>query len=683
MTDATPQLPQGAPPAARSAAEGAGETRPAAGGPTETRAPRHPLIVGTAGHIDHGKTALIKLLTGIDTDRLKEEKQRGITIELGFASLTLPSGQRLGVVDVPGHERFVHHMLAGAGGIDLILLVVAGDEGIMPQTREHLDIVELLGVEQGVVALTKTDMVDAEFLELVREDVREYLRGTALKDAPLVGVSAVTGAGKDDLLAELDRLALPLRHRDRGHLRRLPVDRVFTMEGFGTVVTGTLWAGQLRVGDPVRLLPSGIETRIRALQVHNEAVAEALAGQRVAVLLHAVAKTAVERGEWLLAGGEGEATTLVDARVRLLRSAAKPLESGTRTRFHLGAAELLGRVILLETEELAPGEEGWAQVRLEAPVLAERGDRFVLRSYSPIVTVAGGTVVTAGVGKRRRFRGEDIEALRQAEKGAPEERVRAVLARRAELGAERELLARESGCTASEVGAALEALTAAGEALAVSKRLLVSREAFADAGAALAGAVADYQGREPLSWGLQKSELKKKVEGRIHEDLVEAWVQREAEAGRLFPRGDRLRGGEDKLHLKPEHEAQRAAMLAAIREAHFAGRTQREVLGAVAAAMPKAGGKETEALLLLLADAGEITRVPPDLYFASEILGELVRRVQGFFAAERELGVGHLKELLGVSRKQAVPLLEYLDQQRVTLRRGDVRLPGPKLGSGA
>lgn len=642
---------------------------------------QHPLILGTAGHIDHGKTALIKLLTGVDTDRLKEEKQRGITIELGFASLTLPSGQRLGVVDVPGHERFVHHMLAGAGGIDLILLVVAGDEGVMPQTREHLDIVELLGVEQGVVALTKTDMVDAEFLELVREDVREYLRGTSLRDAPIIGVSSVTGAGKEELLAALDDLARRARHRDRGHLRRLPVDRVFTMEGFGTVVTGTLWAGRLRVGEQVRLLPSGIETRVRALQVHNEAVEEALAGQRVAVLLHAVAKAAIERGDWLLAGDERAPTTLVDARLRLLRSATKPLENGVRMRVHLGASEILGRVILLETEEMAPGEEGWAQLRLESPVLTERGDRFVLRSYSPIVTVAGGTVVTAGVGKRRRFRKEDIEALRQAEKGTPEERVLAVLARRGELGAERELLARESGCTAAEVGSALEALVAAGGALPVSKRLLVTPEAFGAAGGALAAALADYQKREPLSWGLQKSELKKKAEGRIHEDLVEAWVQREAEGGRLFARGDRLRYGEDRLHLKPEHETQRAVMLAAIREAGFAGRTQKEVLDAVAAASPRAGGKETEALLLLLADAGEITRVPPDLYFARETVAELVKRVQGFFAAERELAVGNLKELLGVSRKQAVPLLEYLDQQRLTLRRGDVRLAGPKLGS--
>jgi selenocysteine-specific elongation factor len=644
---------------------------------TESR----PLIIGTAGHIDHGKTALIKLLTGIDTDRLKEEKERGITIELGFASLTLPSGLRLGVVDVPGHERFVRHMLAGAGGIDLILLVVAGDEGVMPQTREHTDIIELLGVDQGVVALTKIDMVEPDFLELVREDVREYLTGTSLKGAPIVGISSVTGEGRDELVRVLDELAQRVQHRDRGHLRRLPVDRVFTMEGFGTVVTGTLWAGRLRVGESVRVEPRGIETRIKSLEVHNARVEEALAGQRVAVLLHAVEKAAIQRGDWVLAGAAGSATEFVDARVRVLRSAAKPIENGARMRFHLGASEILGRLLLLERDELRPGEEGWAQLRLEAPVVAERGDRFVLRSYSPTLTVAGGTVVTAGVGKRRRHRREDIDALRQAEHGTPAERTEAVLVRRAALGADREQLARESGCTAQELAAAIAELTGSGLVMTVGKRLLAASGAFEAAGETLRRALAGYAQREPLSWGLQKSELKKKVEGAIHEDLVETWVQREIEAGRLFSRNDRLRYGGDRLALSPEHEAMRAALHGAIRSAGFAGRTQKEVLEAVASGSARPQPKSADALLVLLVDAGEITRVPPDLFFARETLDELTARVRDFFAAHGEMTVGDLKELLGVSRKQAVPLLEHCDHNRITLRRGDVRVPGPRLAS--
>jgi len=641
--------------------------------------PLHPLIVGTAGHIDHGKTALIKMLTGTDTDRLKQEKERGITIELGFASLVLPSGARLGVVDVPGHERFVRNMLAGAGGIDMILLVIAGDEGVMPQTREHMDIIELLGVKRGVVALTKTDMVEPDFLEIVRETVEEYIAESALRGAEIVNVSSVTGDGKEQLLAALDRVAGDVQHRERGHMRRLPIDRAFTMEGFGTVVTGTLWSGVLRVGETVRVEPAGIATRIKSLEVHNERVEEALAGQRVAVLLHAVEKAAIERGFWVLAGEGPPATEFVDAKLRVLPSASRPIENGARMRFHLGAAEALGRVKLLEQDVLKPGEEGWAQIRLEAPMLTERGDRFVLRTYSPMTTVAGGVVVTAGVGRRRRFRREDIAALRQAEKGTPEERLLAVLARRGPLGGERELLARESGATAAEAEQALTGLVAAERVRVAGKRIFVLPVAFETAGALLRQSLEEYRRKAPLSWGLQKSELKKRVEGEVHEAVVEVWVQDEVAGGRLFLRNDRLRYGTAQLELSPEHEQLRGLILKEIRAAGFAGRRQRELLVAATGGGSPAAAKDAEAILLMLVDAGEIGRVPPDFYFARETIDALSEKVHGFFDTAQEMRVGDLKEMIGVSRKQAVPLLEYLDQNRFTLRRGDVRIPGPKL----
>jgi len=653
-----------------------------------------PLIVGTAGHIDHGKTALIKLLTGVDTDRLKQEKERGITIELGFASLELASGERLGVVDVPGHERFIRNMLAGAGGIDLILFVIAGDEGVMPQTREHMDIICLLGVTQGVIALTKTDLVEPDFLELVEETVREYVAETCLKGAPIVRVSATTGAGREALLQAIARVAAEVRLRERGHLRRLPIDRVFTMEGFGTVVTGTLWAGSLREGETVRIVPRGITTRVKSLEVHNRQVPEARAGQRTAVLLHAVEKAAIERGDWLVAGEEGEATNLIDARLRVLRTAAKPLANGQRVRFHLGAAEALGRVLLLEEDEIAPGKEGWTQLRLESPVLAERGDLFVLRTYSPMTTIGGGTVVTAGVGRRRRHRAEDIQAIAQAEQGTPVERVLSVLARHGAHGADRETLARESGCPLKEVEAAVGELLQAGTARAVSRKAIVSRIALQEAGARMRETLAAYQAKTPLSWGLAKSELKKRVEASIDPDVVEAWVQEEAEAGRLFARNDRLRAGTDRLDLKPAHEALHRAILAEIQAAGFAGRRQVEVTaevgkrmaGGAAGAGSPAGGRggaldprAVEALLLLLVDSGEIVRIPPDFYFTRERMEELAAKVRAFFAAHAEMNVGDLKDMINVSRKQAVPLLEYLDQSRFTMRRGDVRLKGPKL----
>jgi selenocysteine-specific elongation factor len=662
--------------------------------------PPRPLIVGTAGHIDHGKTALIKLLTGIETDRLKQEKERGISIELGFASLSLPSGMRLGVVDVPGHERFIKNMLAGVGGIDLILFVVAADEGVMPQTREHMDIVDLLGVARGVIALTKIDMVEADFAEIVEETVQEYIAETCLRGAPIVRVSATTGSGKENVLAALDEVAAGIEAGERGHLRRLPIDRVFTMEGFGTVVTGTLWSGHVTEGETVRIVPRGLQTRIRGLEVHNERVGKATAGQRVAVSLHAVEKSAIRRGDWLLAGEGPEPTTLVDTRLRALRSAGKPLENGARVRFHLGAAEILGRLILLEADELVPGEAGWAQLRLEEPILTERGDRFVLRSYSPMHTVAGGLVVTAGVGRRRRFRKEDLEALRQAERGTPADRVRAVLRRRGARGADAAALAKESGCTGAEVAAAVAELIDASQARAVSKGLIASQEGFADAAARLRGILEGYQRGNPISWGILKSELKQRVEAAIHADLVDAWVQEETGSGRLFVRSDRLRYGSATLELPPEHEDLRKRMLDTIQDAAFAGRKQKEVFEEVQRQVVARPGdealtarlrekpaeqlkKEIEALLLLLVESGEVTRIPPFFYFSTRLLDEAVARVRAFFDTHEEMRVGDLKDLIGVSRKQAVPLLEYLDQVRITRRSGDIRLPGPRLRADA
>ncbi|MBD3235577.1 MAG: selenocysteine-specific translation elongation factor [Candidatus Eisenbacteria bacterium] len=646
-----------------------------------------PLIVGTAGHIDHGKTALIRLLTGVDTDRLKQEKERGISIELGFTSLQLPSGEQLGVVDVPGHERFVRNMLAGAGGIDLILFIVAADEGVMPQTREHMDIIDLLGVERGVVALTKTDLVEEEFLELVEETVGEYLAETCLRTAPIVRVSAQTGEGKADVLQALEQVAAEVQLGERGSLVRLPIDRVFTMEGFGTVVTGTLWAGRLREGETVRILPRDLTTRVKSLEVHGRRVGEALAGQRVAVALHAVEKSTIERGDWLLGGGsQRSATTFVDAQVRLLASAAAPIRSGQRMRFHLGAAELLGRLILLDADRLEPGKRGWAQLRLETPTLTERGDHFVLRTYSPMHTVAGGTVVTAGVGRRRRYRREDLAALDQAAAGTPRERVAAVVERYGARGCERAPLARESGSSGPEVEEALRELSETGLVVPVGRRRVVSRAGLTAAGERIRGILEAYQARAPLSWGLAKSELKKRVEGEIGADVVEAWVRSAAEAGRLFVRNDRLRVGSDRLVLNAAHEALRDAILDAVRQAGFAGQRQRELLAQVAArghGPGSAAQREAEALLLLLVDSGEIVRIPPDFYFATSRVDEAIARLRDYFTSHAELTVGDLKDLLGVTRKQAVPLLEYLDQQRWTVRRGDARRRGPRLRADA
>ena len=360
------------------------------------------VVMGTAGHIDHGKTQLIKTLTGIDTDRLKEEKERGITIDLGFAHLTYEDGTEVGVIDVPGHERFVRNMLAGVGGIDLVMLVIAADEGVMPQTREHLAICQLLRVKEGLVALTKADLVDEDWLELVSEDTREFLKGTFLEGKPIVPVSAKTGQGIDELKRVLQALVARVPPKQLEGKFRLPVDRVFTIRGFGTVVTGTLFSGTIRVEDRIEIYPKGIEAKIRGLQVHNASVPEAVAGQRTAINLQGIDKVELERGDVLGHPGEFAPTFMLDAVLQHLSDAPRPLRHRARVRLHVGTSEIMGRVILLDRDELAPGEEAYVQLRLEEPAIVLPRDRFVIRSYSPVQTIGGGMLLDAQPAKHRR-----------------------------------------------------------------------------------------------------------------------------------------------------------------------------------------------------------------------------------------------------------------------------------------
>ncbi|HEU5393646.1 MAG TPA: selenocysteine-specific translation elongation factor, partial [Candidatus Methylomirabilis sp.] len=385
------------------------------------------IIVGTAGHIDHGKTSLVKALTGIDTDRLKEEKERGISIELGFAHLTLASGLRLGIVDVPGHERFVKTMLAGVGGIDLVVLVIAADEGIMPQTREHLHICRLLQIPRGLVALTKRDLVDPDWLEMVAEEIRIFLKGTFLEGAPILPVSATTGAGLEALKAALAAVAAETEPKRVEGIFRLPIDRVFTMRGFGTVITGTLLAGSLKIGDEVAVLPEGARSRVRRLQVHGETVEQAFAGQRTAVNLPGVEVSGIARGSLLCFPGALHPSIAMDASLTLLADAPRPLKNRSRVRFHLGTSELLARVVLLDREELEPGQSAYVHYRLESPGAALPQDRYVIRSYSPAVTIGGGIILDPAPPERRRKRQEILDHLRVLEQGSPADRLERLL----------------------------------------------------------------------------------------------------------------------------------------------------------------------------------------------------------------------------------------------------------------
>ncbi len=467
------------------------------------------LILGTAGHIDHGKTALVKALTGIDTDRLKEEKERGITIELGFAHLTLPSGVLLGIVDVPGHEKFVRHMVAGAGGIDLVALIVAADESIMPQTREHMQILTLLGISAGLVVITKIDMVEPEMVDLVTEEVRDFTRGTFLEGCPVVGVSSVKGLGIDTLVATLDEMAAAIEGARRSGIFRLPIDRVFTMKGFGTVVTGTLMSGGVRSGEEVAIMPRGATARVRGIQVHGKPENEAVAGTRTAVNLSGVEMDAVSRGDVLVSPGSIEPSYMIDARLLYLSENARNLKNREQVKFYFGTSEIVGNVVILDSDEIVPGHEGFVQIRLTEPAVTLPGDRFIIRLLSPVVTIGGGEVLNAVARKHKRFREEVIHDVSTLALGKEEERAIVFIKDAGYAGVTAERLSRRMGVPEDAAGRILKKLGAEGAAVTFDKEQ--SRWIEAAAYNRLAGLIQGHVGlhhkKNPTEPGINKEEL--------------------------------------------------------------------------------------------------------------------------------------------------------------------------------
>ncbi len=626
-------------------------------------------IIGTAGHVDHGKTTLVRALTGVDTDRLPEEKRRGISIELGFAELVLPSGRHAAMVDVPGHERFVRQMVAGASGIDLALLVVAADEGIMPQTREHLEIALLLGVRRAVVALTKVDLVEPEWLDLVREDVRALLSGTPLRGAPQIPVSAPTRAGLPELLAALDA-GLPAQHaRPADGLVRLPLDRAFSVAGFGTVVTGTLASGTVVPQDRLELLPPGAGVRVRGLQVHGRPVERAAAGQRVAVNLTGVERADVPRGAVLATPGTLAAHDLLAARVDLLPG--RTLAHGQRLHVHVGTAEAIGRLTLLEGDALAGGGSGLALLRLERPVVAGRGDRFILRQYSPVTTLGGGRVLDTGHRYRRR-RADDLAALARAERGDPAELLLAALAQPAPqtLAA----ASRRAGLSAEQAGQAIGVLRAGGRVVMLDGggegAFLQAADQWEHLRARVREALAAYHQDHPLRLGMPREALRQHALGQPEPRAAAAAVRRLAEEGLVRADGELVALVGHAAQLAPEAAGQAERVVARLRAAGFAPPPIGEVLAAEAVG----GDPEAQAELLAhLVATGRLVRADGQLYFAAEVAADAAERVRGYLRAHGTITVAELRDLFGVTRKHAVPLAEYLDGMRVTRREGDVR----------
>ncbi|MFL6336392.1 MAG: selenocysteine-specific translation elongation factor [Pyrinomonadaceae bacterium] len=632
------------------------------------------VIVGTAGHIDHGKTTLVRALTGVDADRLPEEKRRGITIDLGFAELDL-GDVRVGFVDVPGHERFVKNMLAGAHGIDLVALVIAADEGVMPQTREHFDICRLLGVRAGLVVLTKADNVDEELLELVRLEASELVAGSFLEGAPVVAASARTGQGLEELKAALRDSALAAPERSGDAVARLPVDRAFTMRGFGAVATGTLVAGEMREGEELELLPAGTRVRVRGLQVHGAAVREARAGQRTAVNLGGVETAGVERGMVLAPVGRLRPTQILDARVSVLADAPRPLRTRQRVRVHHGTAEALARVAVLEESgEVAPGAQGLVQLRLESEVVALPGDRFILRTYSPQQTFAGGVVLDSHAlkhrGRERAAAREKLAALEGADRAAG---LAFFVESAGERGLRREEAAARTGWRDDVLASALAEAAARGS-LVEAEGVLVSVGLLRRLQGAAVEEVEAHHRREPLSRGLARETLREQVFTRAAPEIFRAALKRAEEEGALVAERELVRAAGHSLDLSPADAAVRDRLEAVYRDAALEAPTLEE-------AFARAGGasarrEHLRKLLQLLLDAGALVRVKEDLLFHRDALERLTASLRDYAARtpERLIDVAAFKELSGVSRKYAIPLLEYFDRERLTRRAGDKRL---------
>ncbi len=636
------------------------------------------MIIGTAGHVDHGKTALVRAMTGVDTDRLKEERERGISIELGFTYLNLPGGRRAGIVDVPGHERFIKNMLAGAGGFDLALLVIAADEGVMPQTREHMDIIQLLQVNKGIVVLTKCDLVDDEWLDLVKEDVADFLLGTVLEDAPVALVSSVTKKGIPELLDLIGKAAEDVVPKAGRGWPRLPVDRVFTITGFGTVVTGTLLSGVIKVGEMVEVQPEGLSVRVRTIQVHGEKVEAAEAGQRVAVNLAGLEAEQIVRGSVVAPPGMCKPSQRLDVRLLMLKSAVKPLKNRARVRFYLGAKETLGRVVLLDREELEPGSMVYAQIILEDRAVALKGDRFVIRSYSPMRTIGGGAVIDPlPARKHKRFREDVLDALSTREKGSPAEIVKLYLDTKDNMHLPAEVAA-GTGLQEKEVAEAAAILAGEEKIKTISgdgKQYLVSKAVYTRWLEDIKTLVVSYHREFPLRDGYPKEEIRSKKFPQLGAKTFQlALLEMEKEGAlQVLPKVVAVRGfttGPDQRQKELIERINRT-----MSEAAFLPPSWAELSNTIG--LNETKGSE---LLQYLLRAGGLVKVAEDLYFQREVLLEAIKKVAAYLSEHGEITVGELRDLLGTSRKYALPLLEFFDREKLTRRVGDKRLPGRALG---
>jgi selenocysteine-specific elongation factor len=619
---------------------------------------RH-VILGTAGHIDHGKSALVRALTGIDPDRLKEEKERGITIDLGFADLRYPDDVIVGIVDVPGHERLVKNMLAGAGGIDLVLLVIAADEGIMPQSREHLSICNLLRIKSGLIAITKTDLVEQDWLQLVEDDTRDFVRGTFLEKAPIITVSAKTLSNVDLLRENIHDAALQIKSKPTEGIFRLPIDRVFTLKGFGTVITGTAVSGKLSVDEHVEILPSGIRSKVRGLHSHGNPMQSAYAGQRVAINLQGVDKDAIRRGDSIVIPEKLIPTKKIDATVELLPT-APVLKSKSLVHFHLGTSETIARIILYEKNEVRGGERCYCQCRLREPVISMSGDRYIIRRFSPVETIGGGAVLDPS--SRRRSKKEGIEDLKIFDAGNLSEKIATKIQKAGIYGIRVTFI---EGWINEELPVISQSL----EELKKSKKLrqfesiLIHEHAFSLFQHTVKKILDSFHKTNPLKTGIFKEDLRARfhIEPKLFSNLIHALedvvVEKESVRLKTFNVG-----------FSKIDETKKTEILSLLDQRGFQPPLKDEIQKSL-----KIDQKNLSDMLGLMVKEGSLIRIHDTIYITFNLYEKMIQQLQIFYRKKSEMTVAEFRDLLGTSRKYALPFLEYLDSKKVTMRVGDVR----------
>lgn len=632
------------------------------------------IIVGTAGHVDHGKTCLIKALTGVDTDRLKEEKQRGITIELGFADLHTPDGQTIGIIDVPGHERFIKNMLAGVGGMDLVLLAVAADEGVMPQTLEHLDILKLLNIPRGILVLTKADAVDQDWMELVKEDLREAVKGSFLEEAPLVEVSSFTGQNIDVLRNMIfDMAAQSGEKNSNPELLRIPIDRVFTIDGFGTVVTGTLTEGRIAVGQEVEIYPAGKTAKVRNLQVHGNMVEEAFAGQRTAVNLVNIKKEEVRRGHVLAAKGSLTPSMMVDVRIHMVSDTKRELISGSRVHLYYGADEILCKAVLLDAEALQPGGSGFAQLRIEGEIAVRQGDHFVIRFYSPVETIGGGLVLDANPKKHKRFDEKVLKALAVREGGGGLELLAQMILEGSREFCPLEETARRMRRSEEEVRQMVDELVQRGQVIMLTHKVPLHGDFLEQALQTARGFLEEYHRKNPLAAGMPKEEFRAKLSGKLRrKDLKEMdlLLPHLVSSGTIRAGGSAVALADFSIVYSPEQRAQRQRLEGRYRDCGFEAPEVEEV---IEGEKDKNGARQA---ILAMVDDGTLIRMNGQVYMHREFRDEAVKLIRECMEQGGSITLAQARDLMSTSRKFALMVLDYTDEKKITRKEGDLRIPG-------